>query len=214
MPSSTRSCRDEWADHGGDPPDCAHRYESHEPATAARDIEVSLTRVGACTGAGGSDTEHDTERPTGREMAGLEEIDYDARSPTTATVKLHFRDPALVEIRQGGDPRSVRVVVTLQPGETSAPAPAQRAPQQPVPGAPVLSAEQQARVEARLRGLAAPPPTQSGGGDFVINLASSTGSPDPSGVPASQAAGRQLYLVEHGTRRQDLATAPSGVLRD
>jgi hypothetical protein len=171
---------------------CAHRYESHEPATAAREIAVKLTRLGNCADSGASD--HDTARPTGRETARLEEVDYDAVSATAATVHLHFLDPALIEIRQGADLRSVRIVVTLRPGETAAAAISQPTPRSP-PAAPALSAEQQARVEARLRDLAIPPPARSGGGDYVINLASATGTPDTGGVPASQAANRQLYVV-------------------
>ncbi len=169
---------------------CSHRYESHEPATAAREVVVSLTRIGACPGSGDSD--HDTARPAGREMASLEQVDYDARGPTAAVVQLHFRDPALVTIRQGADLRSLRIAVTVEPGATAAP---EAAPREPVSAAPALTPEQQARIEAKLRGLAAPAAQAAALGDFVINLASSTGPPDLAGVPADLAAGRQVYAV-------------------
>jgi hypothetical protein len=173
---------------------CSHRYDSHEPGGPARDVVVSLTRLGACADSGGANSDHDTARPAGREMAGLEEIDYDARTPTAAALQLHFRHPALVEIRRGGDPRSIRVVVMPGP-DAAAPALPSPASQPPTVAAPALSAEQQARLEARVRGLTAPLQTPSEGGDYAINLSSTTAPPDTAGVPTRQAAGRQLYIV-------------------
>ena len=176
---------------------CPNQLLSYSPMTAAVGARIKLKRMDGCAGSGSP--VNVATRPPGRELAALEEIEYQARGGTDATLGLRFDRAVLVTVDQSGDLRGLSLHVKVPAGSKPDVTTGKLLPAVPLPVArPGFGPEQVARAEERARLARQPKPAAaSSPADFVLNLRSTTDAIDLGAETAGLAQrGQVIYVAD------------------
>ena len=182
--------------------ECRDRYIDSFPLTKSERVQINLLRVDECGLSPISTPRREIQRPVGRELAALKEVEFIRSGKDKEILLLRFDYPVTVVVRQRGDLSRLLINVDISDAPSSAPdAPAPVAPVAVLPAAPIPAPESDlvARAEERARlqrpqGLAAPTTNQA---LYALNLESALQPIDAqrfeAGVLATDA---QLYAAE------------------
>jgi hypothetical protein len=182
--------------------ECRNRYIDSFPLTKSERVQINFLRVDECGLSRTSTPRREIQRPVGREMASLKEMEFIRSGKDQEILLLRFDHPVSVVVQQRGDLSRLLIKVDIS-GEPSPavaetiPAPAIAAT--PGPSIPAPTADQISRAEerARLEMTQKAVPAAVSGALYAINLESALEPIDARRLEADQLANTaQLYGTE------------------
>lgn len=186
---------------------CPTRYIDHFPLMETDRLQVNLSRLDQCgAGAFGSPI-RETRIPVGRALAGINEVEYVAKSGDDALLLVRFIRPVRFSVRQRSGLRSLQILIDAPQDESSTnrtvPATQPKLPAAaptPVPDTNTLrnSAERLRRAEEAVAARMAREKTpQPAPGLFTINLESMNEPISAESISSVELqADQKLYLTE------------------
>jgi hypothetical protein len=149
---------------------CPMRYVDHSPSGGGRELRIRLAPLPACRQMGFQGIAAELMRPAGRDMARIEEVEFETTGFGDSFLTIRFFRSIGFEVRQRGDLRSVEIVVTTD--VTPPPRPVEVEPVTPPQRAtPAKAVVPNNRTPLKLRTRAA-----AGSQSFLINLQSTQAS--------------------------------------
>ena len=180
--------------------ECRNRYVDHSPLTRSDRVQIRLLQVDRCGLSPISTPRRELQRPAGREMAELKELEFVRGGDGRDILLMHFERPVVVVVQQRGDLRRLTILV-----DTSGVAADTDLPAAPVAVAPIARSstptpdpDQARRAEERVRRLGrvsnAVPEKK---GNYAINLASTIEPVNPDRAVANRIPEDvNLYITE------------------
>jgi tetratricopeptide (TPR) repeat protein len=182
--------------------ECRNRYIDSFPLTKSERVQINLLRVDECGLSPVSTPRREIQRPVGRELAGLKELEFVQSGKDKQILMLHFDHPVNVIVQQRGDLSRLVINVDISDAPTSQPdAPSPVVPvvtlPEPPGGEPQSDRMARAEERARLQMTQVPAKPSESPTPYVINLESALQPVDAQRFQADQMiGGRQLYGSE------------------
>ena len=182
--------------------ECRNRYIDSFPLTKSERVQINLLRVDECGLSPISTPRREIQRPVGRELAALKELEFVQSGRDKQILMLHFDHPVNVIVQQRGDLSRLVINVDISDAPTSRPdAPSPVVPVLTLPEAPgpEPQSDRIARAEerARLQMTQVPAKPSESQTPYVINLESALQPIDADRFQADQMiGGMQLYGSE------------------
>lgn len=176
---------------------CFHRYAGPPLERSPTTFEISLTRMDQCVAGSADGGGQDSTRPAGREIAGLDEVDYLPRGGGEVIVKLRFVRPVQIDVLQTGDLRGLQIRLRPASGEPGADTAGEQAV--PVTAPPTASTKDRlarAGAAALERAARNKVPLPAPIADYAINLATSATRPATADLAGVAAEGERLYVTQ------------------
>jgi hypothetical protein len=186
--------------------ECRNRYVDAFPLTKSKRVQINLSRVDDCGLSPIATPRRESQRPIGREMASLRELEFIRSGDGREILLLHFDYPVSVVARQRGD--LSRLVIKVDVAD----APASKSPSSspstaavlpaaalPPPEVAATQSDKAARAEERARSQAMVATSESAQNDvlYAINLESALQPINAQRVEAGQLTGDvQMYTTD------------------
>lgn len=97
---------------------CRNRFRDFFPITPAERLQIKVTAVDRCGLAPGATPRRDSRRPSGRELAGLRQIEFVQGGDGDGTLLLSFERPVRITVTQRGDLTRLQINVELPEQDT------------------------------------------------------------------------------------------------
>lgn len=97
---------------------CRNRFRDFFPVTPAERLQIKVTAVDRCGLAPGATPRRDSRRPSGRELAGLRQIEFVQGGDGDGTLLLSFEHPVRMTVTQRGDLTRLQIRVELLERDT------------------------------------------------------------------------------------------------
>lgn len=174
---------------------CRMRFVADTATSAGVLLEIRVAPLAGCTGIGGG-MASEAYRPTGRQLAYLQEVEYESLGLGEDLLLLHFSQPVDYRVAQRGNLRSI--TLTVQAGAAASESAA----------APNFVASDAGGREPGVRPAQAGLPAgrtplmprsleRAVVADYIVNLSSTRDAVDPATVESIEfAANRKLYVSE------------------
>jgi tetratricopeptide (TPR) repeat protein len=181
---------------------CRNRYIDSFPLTRSERVQINLFRVDECGLSPIATPRREMQRPIGREMAALKELEFIRSGDGNEILLLNFDAPVSIVAQQRGDLSRLVITVDMKgvpasPAESWSPAiPMAVLPDQ---DKSARNPEQVARAEARAGSQASQKTVQpaAGEGRYAINLESALQPVNARRLTAGQVPGDvQMYATE------------------
>jgi tetratricopeptide (TPR) repeat protein len=96
---------------------CQHRYIDHSPIAPTTRARINIVRVEQCGLGLASAPRREVRRPSGRQLAGLKELEFLRGGGGEGVLELRFDQPVIVAVRQGAGLLSLVVTVEMSDAE-------------------------------------------------------------------------------------------------
>jgi hypothetical protein len=186
--------------------ECRNRYIDAFPLTKSKRVQINLSRVDDCGLSPIATPRRESQRPIGREMASLRELEFIRGGDGREILLLHFDYPVSIVARQRGDLSRlvIKVDVSDAPSSkslSSSPSTAAVLPAAalPPPEVAATQSDKAARAEERARSQAMVATSESAQNDvlYAINLESALQPINAQRVEAGQLTGDvQMYATD------------------
>ena len=182
--------------------ECRNRYIDSFPLTKSERVQINLSRVDECGLSPIATPRREVQRPVGRELAFLKELEFVQSGQGKQILMLHFDYPVSITVQQRGDLSRLVVNVDISDAPKSgadASAPIVPVASLPEPPVPESQSNRAARAEerARLQMARIPPRLPASQTPFAINLESGLQPINVQRFKAGQLSGDvQLYTTE------------------